>query len=164
MGILHYNYACSTIINLFAFGETERICGGYGRSFRKKESMHKTYELMVLLHPDLEIDVEAPIAKVDSLIEAVGGRVTKRDNWGKKRLAYRIRKQDFAIYVYFEMQLDPSKVSQLDSTILITEEVLRHILVVHEQNATRRDSKKAEKADGKIEKEVEEVTAEEGTK
>jgi small subunit ribosomal protein S6 len=126
--------------------------------------MQKTYELMVLLHPDLEIDVEAPIAKIDSLIEAVGGRVTKRDNWGKKRLAYRIRKQDFAIYVYFEMQLDPSKVSQLDSTILITEEVLRHILVVHEQNTNRRDTKKAEKVDEKPDKEIEEVKAEEGTK
>jgi small subunit ribosomal protein S6 len=128
--------------------------------------MQKTYELMVLLHPDLEIDVEAPVAKVVGLIEAVDGRVTKRDNWGKKRLAYKIRKQDFAIYVYFEMQLDPAKVAQLDSTILITEEVLRHILVVHEQSVPRRDSKKADKGDEKNEKDdakVEEVV-EEGTK
>src|ERR1700689_4461703 len=97
--------------------------------------MQKTYELMVLLHPDLEIDAEAPIAKVESLVVAAGGRVTKRDNWGKKRLAYRIRKQDFAIYVYFELQLAPTNVNQLESAILITEEVLRHILVVHEQAA-----------------------------
>jgi small subunit ribosomal protein S6 len=146
--------------------------------------MQKSYELMVLLHPDLEIDAEAPIKKVEGLIETVGGRVTKRDNWGKKRLAYRIRKQDFAIYVYFEMQLDPAQVSQLDSTILITEEVLRHILVVHEQAAPRKDSKKSDKGDDKAEAKseaksdekpevkaeekpkakVEEVKAEEGSK
>jgi small subunit ribosomal protein S6 len=130
--------------------------------------MQKTYELMVLLHPDLEIDVEAPIAKVEGLVDAVGGKVIKRDNWGKKRLAYRISRQDFAIYVYFEVQLDPSKVSQLESTILITEEVLRHLLVVHEENAPRKDSKKAEKKadEEKSEKTEEkiEVTAEEGTK
>src|SRR2546430_1745564 len=101
--------------------------------------MQKTYELMVLLHPDLEIDVEAPIAKVESLVQAVGGKITKRDNWGKKRLAYRVARQDFAIYVYFEVLLDPDKVSQLESTILITEEVLRHILVVHEENPPRKD-------------------------
>jgi len=95
--------------------------------------MQKTYELMVLLHPDLEIDVEAPITKVEGLVEAVGGKVLKRDNWGKKRLAYRIAKQDFAIYVYFEVQLDAPKVRELENTILITEEVLRHILVVHEE-------------------------------
>jgi small subunit ribosomal protein S6 len=130
--------------------------------------MQKTYELMVLLHPDLEIDVEAPIAKVEGLVDAVGGKVIKRDNWGKKRLAYRISRQDFAIYVYFEVQLDPSKVSQLESTILITEEVLRHLLVVHEENAPRKDSKKSEKKadEEKSEKTEEkiEVTAEEGTK
>jgi small subunit ribosomal protein S6 len=106
--------------------------------------MQKPYELMVLLHPDLEIDVEAPIAKVEGLVEAAGGRVTRRDNWGKKRLAYRVNRQDFAIYVYFELSLEPTKVSQLESAILITEEVLRHILVAHEENKPRRDDKKGE--------------------
>ena len=107
--------------------------------------MQKTYELMVLLHPDLEIDAEAPIAKVEGLVEAAGGRVIKRDNWGKKRLAYKIAKQDFAIYVYFDIQIDPSKVRDLENTILIAEEVLRHILVVHEENKTQvKNDKKAE--------------------
>lgn len=129
--------------------------------------MQKTYELMVLLHPDLEIDVEAPIAKVESLVEAVGGKVTKRDNWGKKRLAYRIARQDFAIYVYFEVQLEPAMVSQLESTIRITEEVLRHLLVAHEESKPRRDDKKLveKKADVEAtERKSAEVTAEEGTK
>lgn len=99
--------------------------------------MQPTYELMVLLHPDLEIDVESPIKKIEGLIEASGGKVIKRDNWGKKRLAYRIKRQDFAIYVYFEIKLDPDKVRELENTILITGEVLRHILVVHEENENR---------------------------
>lgn len=120
--------------------------------------MQKSYELMVLLHPDLEIDVEAPMKKIEGLVEAVGGKVTKRDNWGKKRLAYRIAKQDFAIYVYFEVQLDPSKVRELENTILITEEVLRHILVAHEEAKTGAGAK------APAEKKTAEVTAEEGTK
>lgn len=125
--------------------------------------MQKTYELMVLLHPDLEIDVETPISKVESLIEAVDGKVIRRDNWGKKRLAYRIARQDFAIYVYFEVLLDPMKVGQLESTIRITEEVLRHILVIHEENKVRRDDKKAD--DKKADDKKTEVTAdEEGSK
>jgi small subunit ribosomal protein S6 len=121
--------------------------------------MQKTYELMVLLHPDLEIDVEAPINKVEGLVADAGGKVLKRDNWGKKRLAYRIARQDFAIYVYFEVALPPEGVQQLDSTILITEEVLRHILVVHEENPARPEAKKDEKSEKKAE-----VTAEEGDK
>ena len=96
--------------------------------------MQQTYELMVLLHPDLEIDVETPIKKIEGLANAVGGKITKRDNWGKKRLAYKIKKQDFAVYIYFELKLEPTQVRQFENTILITEEVLRHILVVHEEN------------------------------
>lgn len=117
--------------------------------------MQKTYELMVLLHPDLEIDVEAPINKVEALIAAVDGKVLKRDNWGKKRLAYRISRQDFAIYVYFEVSLKPESVATLDSTILITEEVLRHILVVHEENPVKAEAKKDEKSESKDEDKAE---------
>lgn len=119
--------------------------------------MRNAYELVVLLHPDLEIDVEAPIAKVEGLIGAVGGKVTKRDNWGKKRLAYKIKRQDFAIYVYFEVELEPAAVRQLESTILITEEVLRHLLVAHEESELQANAKKS--SDKKRE-----VTAEEPAK
>ena len=125
--------------------------------------MQKTYELMVLLHPDLEIDVETPIAKIEGLVTTTGGKVLKRDNWGKKRLAYRVSRQDFAIYVYFEVALDADKVQELDRTILITEEVLRHILVVHEENQPKADIKKDEKPQKKAEVSAD-VVVEEGVK
>jgi len=108
--------------------------------------MTKLYELVVLLHPDLEIDAETPIAKIEKLIEAVKGRVIKRDNWGKKRLAYKIAKHDFAVYVYFEVELETESVRELERTLLITEEVIRHILVVHEE-APARPAAKAAKSD-----------------
>lgn len=108
--------------------------------------MTKLYELVVLLHPDLEIDAETPIAKIEKLIEAVKGRVTKRDNWGKKRLAYKIAKHDFAVYVYLEVELETESVRELERTILITEEVIRHILVVHEDAPARPAAKPTEEA------------------
>jgi len=110
--------------------------------------MTKLYELVVLLHPDLEIDAETPIAKIEKLIEAVKGTVTKRDNWGKKRLAYKIAKHDFAVYVYFEVELETESVRELERTLLITEEVIRHILVVHEE-APARPAAKTDKSDDK---------------
>lgn len=106
--------------------------------------MERTYELVVLLHPDLEIDIEAPIAKVENIIKNHGGVVVKRENWGKKRLAYRIKKQDFAVYIYFEVSVDPTRVREIDNMLLITEEVLRHILVSHEED-TKVEAAKAAK-------------------
>ena len=61
----------------------------------------KQYELVVLLHPDLEIDVDTPISKIEKLSDGVDGKGTNRDNWGKKRLAYAVKKNQFGIYVYF---------------------------------------------------------------
>lgn len=105
----------------------------------------RPYELVVLLHPDLEIDVDTPIGKLEKLVESAGGKIVKRDNWGKKRLAYRVKKHDFAVYVYFELSVEPTKVRQLENSILLTEEVLRHLLVQVPQPSPHREAKKAAK-------------------
>lgn len=89
----------------------------------------KEYELVVILHPDLEIDVDAPVSKIEKLITAADGKIVKKDNWGKKRLTYAIKKQQFGVYIYMEVDLEPDKVRQLESTLRITEEVMRFLLV-----------------------------------
>ena len=106
----------------------------------------RTYELVVLLHPDLEIDVEAPIKKIERIITEAGGRIAKRDNWGKKRLAYSIKHQDFAIYLYFEVEVEGSQIAPIEAVLLITDEVLRHLLVVHEVGSAKPQTKAASRS------------------
>jgi len=89
----------------------------------------KEYELTVLIHPDLEVDIEAPLAKLRKLIKSAGGEITKEDNWGKKRLAYRIKNEDFAVYVYFDLSLPADAPLKISNTLNITDEVLRYLLV-----------------------------------
>lgn len=101
----------------------------------------KPYELTVLLHPDLELDVDAPISKIEKMIDAADGKVTKRDNWGKKRLAYRLKKHTFAVYIYFEVNLPVEKVRQLEGSLLITEEVIRFLIVSKLATKPKADSK-----------------------
>ena len=81
-----------------------------------------------MLHPDLEIDLDKPLAKIEKIIKGLDGKIEKTDNWGKRKLAYPIAKQDFAIYVYFEFTVDGTKVAKLDSTLNITDEVIRHLV------------------------------------
>jgi small subunit ribosomal protein S6 len=92
----------------------------------------RTYELVVLLHPDLEIDADTPISKLEKLVETAGGKIIKRENWGKKRLAYRIKHQDFAVYVYFDLELEPAKVPGFERGLGLAEEVMRHLIVAKE--------------------------------
>ena len=89
----------------------------------------KEYELTVLIHPDLEVDLDAPLDKVRALVKNNGGTIVKEDNWGKKRLAYRINNQDFAVYVYMDVTLPAEAPLKISNTLNITDEVLRYLLV-----------------------------------
>lgn len=88
----------------------------------------KDYELVVLLHPDLEIDLDKPLKKVESIIKQYGGKTIKTDVWGKRKLAYAINHEEFAVYVYFDVQVPPEAIGKLEKAFNITDEVLRYLL------------------------------------
>jgi len=97
----------------------------------------KDYELTVLIHPDLEVDIDAPLAKVRDIIKTAGGTITTEDNWGKKKLSYRINKQEFAVYVYMEVALPPDALLKISNTLNITDEVLRYLLVTVDEKGRK---------------------------
>ena len=88
----------------------------------------REYELTVLIQPDLESNLEPALKKVRDIVTNNGGKVVSEDNWGKKKLAYRIKGEDFAVYVYFELELPAEAVAKIDSTLNITDETIRHLL------------------------------------
>lgn len=89
----------------------------------------KDYELTVLFHPDLEMNIDPALDKVKKAIASVGGKITKEEAEGKKRLAYSINGQDFAVYYYFDVALPAEAPSKISSTFNITDEILRYLLV-----------------------------------
>lgn len=115
----------------------------------------KEYELTVLIHPDLEADIETPLTKVRDIIKNAGGTITTEDNWGKKKLAYKINKEDFAVYVYFDLSLPADAPLKISNTLNITDEVLRYLLVTVDEKGRRliaEDKKRAaERSDDKEE-------------
>ncbi len=87
------------------------------------------YELTVLVHPDRESELEKALDKVRSLVTTSGGKVVKEDNWGKKKLAYRVKKQDFAIYVLMDVELPAEAPLKISNALNISEDVIRYLLV-----------------------------------
>lgn len=123
----------------------------------------KEYELTVLIHPDLEASIEVPLAKVRGIVTSAGGKITREDNWGKKKLAYRINKEDFAVYVYMELELPADAPLKISNTLNITDEVMRYLLVKFDEKARKAAEDQAKRAaegsdskDSKKEKEGEE--------
>jgi small subunit ribosomal protein S6 len=111
----------------------------------------RNYEIAVVLHPDLEIDLESTTTKVEKIITDLGGKIDKKDNWGKRKLAYEIKKQSWGIYVIYEIEIDPSKVRAINDKLNITEEVMRFLIVSLEdirylKKPNQKPAKKSEKA------------------
>ena len=89
----------------------------------------KNYELTVVFHPDLEMNIDPAIEKVRKALIANKANITKEEADGKKRLSYAIRGQDFGIYHYFELELPPDAPGKISSILNISDEILRHLLV-----------------------------------
>ncbi len=89
----------------------------------------KEYELTIVIHPDLEADLETPLTKVRDIIKNAGGEITTEDNWGKKKLAYKINKEEFGVYIYMDVKLPAEAPLKISNTLNITDEVLRYLLV-----------------------------------
>lgn len=107
----------------------------------------RKYELAVLLHPDLEIDLDAPLKRLDDIIKNAGGKIEKRDNWGKRKLAYNIKGQEFAVYLFYVIEAEPSATADLESALRLNEEVLRHLIVSYDQEAADDRAKEESDAD-----------------
>lgn len=93
----------------------------------------RRYELMLLLRPDLEDDkLQAAVEKVTRAIVNAGGSLSKVSPWGKRRLAYDIQKHREASYFLIHFDIEPSAVREIERGMLISEEILRHLVTVLE--------------------------------
>jgi len=105
------------------------------------------YEIAVLYHPDLEVDLTKAEERVTKIIQDNGGKIVATDNWGKRKLAYAIKKQEFAVYVFYTAELPGENVKKVESTLNITDEVIRYLLTRPDLKAiAKAEALKAEKA------------------
>jgi small subunit ribosomal protein S6 len=105
------------------------------------------YEIAVLYHPDLEIDLEKATSRVEKIFTDNGGEVKNVDNWGKRKLAYPIKKNEHAVYVFYTLDLPAQSVRKIESTLNITDEVVRFLITRPDLKAiAKAEALKAEKA------------------
>lgn len=93
----------------------------------------RNYEIAYIADPDLDEQALAALEeKVKGWVTAAGGQVMKIDRWGKRRLAYPIRKRSDGFYVILEAQL-PSRASMpLERDLRLSEQILRYMITLQE--------------------------------
>lgn len=106
------------------------------------------YEIAVLYHPSLEVDLSKAEDRVLKIFSDNGGKLNSTDNWGKRKLAYPIKKNEHAIYVFYSVDLDGENVAKIEASLNITNEVIRFLITKPDQKAiTKAEAAKALKAE-----------------
>jgi small subunit ribosomal protein S6 len=90
----------------------------------------RSYEIMFIAHPDLDdASLTALIDRAKSWVTNSGGQVTQTDLWGRRRLAYPIRKQTEGQYILMQTQMLPTGTSEVERNMRLTEQVMRFQVV-----------------------------------
>ena len=88
------------------------------------------YELALVLSPALDEEAKAAaFAKVEELITRFGGTIEKVDDWGKRRLAYEIKKVNEGFYSFITFDAAPTAPIEIESRVRIMEDVLRYLII-----------------------------------
>ena len=90
----------------------------------------RSYEVVFIVHPDLDENaMKGVIDRVQGWITGSGGSVDKVDLWGKRRMAYSIRKQREGQYVFMDAQFNPSFSAELERNLRFVEPVMRFSII-----------------------------------
>jgi small subunit ribosomal protein S6 len=120
--------------------------------------MLKNYELLYILHPDLEGSSDKVSEKVSNFIKKADGEVTNQEDWGKRKLAYKIAKNDFGVYVLVNFTLPSEKLPEIERDLRLSEEIIRFLVVAlpEEKEIKEEKPKRAKKTEDKpVEQETE---------
>ena len=95
----------------------------------------RKYEIIFIAQPDLdEENLNTVIEKIKGWIAEEKGEVVSVDNWGKRRMAYRIRKQRDGQYVLMTVNLEPASVKKISMDMRFIESIMRSMITAVEEN------------------------------
>ena len=90
------------------------------------------YEVIYVVDPAVgEEGIAALVEKFNGIVGGYG-TVTSVDEWGKRRLAYDVKKFTDGFYVLINFEAAPAEIKEIDRVLKINDEVLRHLIVKHE--------------------------------
>ena len=98
-------------------------------SFDHCEDTVRDYELVIVVDPEVGDDgLPAIVERVNNFIQERGGTINNVDQWGKRRLAYPIKRHNEGYYVITHFSFDPQVIRALEGSLDLAEDLLRHLV------------------------------------
>ena len=102
--------------------------------------MSRDYELGFILNPEVNEEQSRAIQeRIEQIVNNFGGQIMRVNQWGRRRLAYPIEHHRDGLYVFIDMILTPETVTELDRTLKVSEEVLRHLIKRRDPKAVQKE-------------------------
>jgi small subunit ribosomal protein S6 len=100
------------------------------------EKVVRNYEALYIIRPNLDEEaVDRTVAAVDEYIKGLGGAIVSTEKKGRRRLAYEVQKMRDGYYVLTIFKGKSDTVAQIKRMLTLNEEIIRSIIVVHEEEA-----------------------------
>lgn len=94
----------------------------------------RSYELMILLDPNLQDEaISALVKEIQQTITKNQGKIGKVSQWGKRKLAYEIKKFQEAFYVVLNFELEPENIANIEKSIKFEEKIIRYSIVLGQE-------------------------------
>jgi small subunit ribosomal protein S6 len=105
--------------------------------------MQQKYEVIYILDPNTSAeDAQVVAAKIEQIVADAKGTVGKKDEWGKRRLAYLVQKQREGLYWYFQLLVDTATVAEITRNLRLFEKVIKFMVVKDDFSGRKSKSKK----------------------
>ena len=100
------------------------------KALEAEDKQLRDYELVLIISPEIADEaLETTIDKVSRFITEKGGVISDIERWGKRKLAYPIKRFMEGSYVLARFKLSPTSCKELEAKLQVSEEVLRHLLI-----------------------------------
>lgn len=105
------------------------------QSLRDTPNTSREYETIYILRPNTPNEGVAEVnSRIKGIIENMGGKIIKVDNWGKRRLAYEVAKERKGIYLYWQYLAQPGVVEETERNLRMLDSVIRYLTVKVDDN------------------------------
>ena len=95
------------------------------------------YEIVFLVHPDQSEQVPQMIERYRGMIEGDGGHFHRLEDWGRRQLAYPIKKAHKAHYVLMNVECSAAALAELEDAFRFNDAVLRHLILARDESDRR---------------------------